>query len=200
MIYEIVMDAGETANKCTIAPLSDRADFKIIRVRGEGPIGPLQAPLLLHHEGQCLSELRARFASVPALASIDCVWRRLVPIQSRLVWAVGQPILARIPDGFKTVYPRVSAKNTDPDGGLATIEAIFVAAALLGKWDLTLLAKYYFGRAFIEKNTERFKELGVYQPVSDSAFSILADTHRTSMTRRQNRGRVPKTSPVGVGD
>jgi len=192
MIYEIVMDAGETANKCTIAPLSDRADFKIIRVKGEGPIGPLSAPLLLHHEGQCLSELRTRFSEVSALASIDCVWRRLAPIQARLVWTSGLPVLVRIPAGFQTVYPRVSAKHTDPDGGLATIEAIFVAAALLGKWDLTLLSKYYFGRAFIEKNAARFMELGVYQPVSESAFAAMVDTHRTSLTRRQNRGRIPK--------
>lgn len=192
MIYEVVMDAGETANKCTIAPLADRLDFKILRVKGEGPIGPLNAPLLLHHEGQCLSELRGRLGCVSAVASIDCVWRRLALIQARLVWTVGQPFLARIPAGFKTVYPRVSAKNTDPDGGLATIEAIFVAAALLGNWDLSLLSRYYFGRAFIEKNAARFMELGVYQPVSESAFAAMADTHRTSMTRRQNRGRIPK--------
>jgi hypothetical protein len=38
MIYEIILDAGETANKCTIAPLAHRPDFRLFPVFGEGPL------------------------------------------------------------------------------------------------------------------------------------------------------------------
>ena len=190
MIYEIVVDAGETANKCTIAPLALRRDFRLFRVHGEGPLGPLSAPILLHHEGHCISELKSKIKSPPALASIDCVWRRLPRLISRIEWVdQKQPVLAKIPEGFKTAYPRVAAKNTDPSGGLATIEAIFIAAAILGNADLTLLSKYYFGRSFIEMNLQRFSELGVTTLVPELMPAVPA-LARTSLTRRLNRGRL----------
>lgn len=159
MFYEIVLDSGEKANKCTIVPLADRADFRLIRVKGPPKLGPLEATVLLHHEGECLTTLRQKMGVVSGIAAIDCVWRRLPVLHRRLAEPV--PVLARIPDGFETAYPRRSAKETDPSRGLATIEAIFIASALLGRPDTTLLAKYYFGAKFLEMNQQRFATLGV---------------------------------------
>lgn len=191
MIYEIIVDSGETANKCTIAPLASRTDFHLFRVKGDGPLGPLSAPVLLHHEGQCLTTLRETVSPVPALASVDCVWRRLPKLLNRIEWKDGkQPALAKIPEGFRTVYPRVGANGTDPQGGLATIEALFVAAALLGNYDPTLLSQYHFARRFIELNVSRFFELGVES--NPEAFPLVPSPARNAMSRRQNRGRAGK--------
>jgi pre-rRNA-processing protein TSR3 len=195
MIYEIIVDAGETPNKCTIAPLGAREDFRLFPVFGEGPLGPLSAPLLLHHEGQCLAELRNTVPAVPAIASVDCVWRRLPRLVERIAWTNNQPpILARIPEGFQTVYPRVGLPGKDPQGGLATIEAIFIAAAMLGNYDPTLLSHYYFARQFIEQNTRRFLELGIEAVDQPHPFPAVPGRARDSLTRRRNRGRVPKTA------
>jgi pre-rRNA-processing protein TSR3 len=193
MIYEIIVDIGETPNKCTIAPLKFRPDFRLFPVFGEGPLGPLSAPLLLHHEGECLTQWGATREPVPALASVDCVWRRLPKLMGRIHWINKKaPVLARIPPGFKTVYPRVGRPNADPENGLATIEAIFVASAILGRWDPTLLSKYYFGRRFIEENAPRFLELGISPVVPPDLFPMEMARTRDSLTRRRNRGRLPK--------
>ena len=191
MIYEIVVDTGETPNKCTIAPLAYRGDFRLFPVFGEGRLGPLSSPILLHHEGECLNELK--LANVSGLASVDCVWRRVSRLVSRIDWTNGlPPILAKIPPGFKTVYPRVGRPDTDPTGGLATIEAIFIAAAMLGCWDASLLSHYYFGRLFILENTERFLELGITEAGQPDKFPRAVPRARDSNSRRRNRGRIPK--------
>lgn len=188
MLYEVILDSGETPNKCTIAPLRHRADFRLIQVKGNPVFGPLDSSILLHHQGQCLSTFSKSVGEVKGIASVDCVWRRLDSLLQRIVAPL--PVLARIPDGFVTAYPRISSQNTDPEGGLATIEAIFVAAALLGNWDATLLSEYYFGRKFIEMNSKRFLELGVNQAADPDTWPILTPRSRNSRQRRRDRGRI----------
>jgi ribosome biogenesis protein Tsr3 len=189
MLFEIVADYGETPNKCTIAPLAARPDFRVVRVHGEGKLGPLTAPLLLHHEGECLSRLRRDYPKPSALAAIDCVWRRLPHLVRKTDWVDGrQPTLAKVPDGFVTAYPRVGLQATDPDGGFATIEAVFIAAAMLGNPDLTLLSKYYFARRFIELNAARFADFGV-GPFNVQSLHLPEKRPRNALTRRWNRGR-----------
>ena len=120
---------------------------------------------------------------VLGISCVDCVWKRLDGLIQRIQGPL--PALVKIPDGFQTAYPRVSKKNTDPSAGLATIEAIFIAAALLGNWDPTLLSEYYFGRRFIELNLKRFQELGV--PVGD--YPVLTPRPRNSQQRKISRGK-----------
>jgi len=186
--YEIVVDHGETENKCTITPLRGRPDFQFFSVFGQGPLGPLSAPLLLHPDGQCLTEIPGR--PVSALASVDCVWRRLPKILPRLSWLGNPARLAKIPSGFITAYPRTGRPQADPEGGLATVEAIFIAAALLGNWDPSLLGRYYFGRVFVERNARRFVELGVRQAADEVLWPTQLQPQRNSYRRNANRGRL----------
>jgi pre-rRNA-processing protein TSR3 len=187
MLYEVIIDSGETANKCTIMPLSYRPDFCLFRVKGAGALGPLSSSILLHHEGRCLTEIKGSLSDVNSIASIDCVWRRLNGLIRRIKGTL--PVFVRIPDGFETAYPRRSLLRTDPAGGLATIEAIFVASALLGNWDVSLLSEYYFGRDFVKKNERRFLDLGVRQAADQDDLPVLLYRSRNSLQRRRNRGR-----------
>jgi len=187
MIYEVIIDSGEKPNKCTIAPLSSRPDFRLYRVRGISIFGPLSSSVILHHEGQCLTTVRKSKGEVHGIASVDCVWPRLDVLLRRIVEPL--PLFARIPDGFETAYPRISKENTDPKNGLATIEAIFIASALLGKWDTTLLARYYFGRKFVQLNKKRFLDLGVHEASNEDLLPVLSHRPRNSLQRRLDRGR-----------
>lgn len=189
MFYEVILDSGETANKCTIAPLSSRSDFRITRVKGPNTFGPMASQILLHHEGKCLTEIKAALAQpIQGIATIDCVWRRLDGLVARIKGDL--PALARIPEGFVTAYPRKSTLiDNDPDCGLATIEAIFVASALLDNWDVTLLSEYHFGREFVLLNQRRFVELGVLEARDDSKIPVQAQRRRDSLTRRRDRGK-----------
>jgi len=185
MFYEVIIDGGETPNKCTIAPLAYRTDFHLIPAKGKKVLAPLKSSLLLHHQGDCLTALAESCAKPVGIASIDCVWRRLDTLLNRIEGPV--PILGRIPEGFQTAYPRSSRKNTDPTGGLATIEAIFVAAAVFGNWDVSLLSEYYFGREFVLLNTARFLELGIAQAADPLSLPVRPASVRTSAQRRFNR-------------
>src|SRR3954470_19894871 len=111
MIYEVILDSGETPNKCTIAPLAGRKDFRILPVRGTGPLGPLTSRILLHHDGACLHELSRDLGPVHGIAAVDCVWPRLPGLIGRI--AAPAPIPVRLPEGFVTAYPRKSHSKTD---------------------------------------------------------------------------------------
>jgi ribosome biogenesis protein Tsr3 len=205
MLYEVVLDAGETPNKCTIAPLAHRGDFKLFRVKKGATLGPFVSQILLHPEGECLSTLvkagRLRPASsavgpvvsestVTGIATIDCIWRRLDTLLGRVKGEL--PVLAKIPPGIVTAYPRRSKLTDDPEGGLATIEAIFVAAALVGRWDLSLLSEYHFGADFLSLNHKRLQELGALpegRALSDFEIPAPRSRERNAATRRRDRGR-----------
>lgn len=179
--YEIFVDHGETPNRCTILPLAYRDDFTILRKRF---LAPLSSQILLHPDGICLSTMD-KTQGIQSLAAIDCVWKRLDPLLAAL--PSPKPLLAKIPDGFVTAYPRVAKNNKDPEGGFATIEAIFIGAAFLGHWDLTLLREYYFADEFLRKNAEAFSAFGIHSEVTSGVYNPLLP--RNSQTRRLSRGR-----------
>lgn len=185
--YEIIVDHGETANKCTIMPLQYRRDFRLLLGRVKGPF---TANILLHHDGLPLDQFLKESQSISTVGVIDCVWRRLDPILEYLEKPL--PSLVRIPDEFKTAYPRRSRIDFDPSAGLATIEAIFIAAAFLGHWDETLLREYFFADAFLSMNDAVFRTYDIHPPAerSHSLFSPLRP--RNSHQRRIGRGRAGK--------
>jgi pre-rRNA-processing protein TSR3 len=155
--YEIIVDHSETSKKCTILPLRYRDDFSIRRYKPKKVLPPLTADVLLHPDGISLDQLAK--PDTTKIAALDCIWRRLEAIMKCMEGPL--PTLVSIPPGFETAYPRKSKDGSDPSGGLATIEALFIAAAFLGHWDVSLLDKYYFGDAFLARNEAVFRGYGL---------------------------------------
>ena len=56
--------------------------------------------------------------------------------------------------GWRTAYPRVSKLGTDPDNGLASVEALFVAYHVLGRPTAGLLDHYRWAAEFLQLNKE----------------------------------------------
>src|SRR5205807_1188614 len=54
--------------------------------------------------------------------------------------------------GWRTAYPRASKRGTDPDNGLASVEALFVAYHLLGRPTDGLLDHYRWADEFLRLN------------------------------------------------
>jgi pre-rRNA-processing protein TSR3 len=54
--------------------------------------------------------------------------------------------------GYRTAYPRVSKQGTDPDNGLASVEAIYLAYHILGRSTEGLLAHYLWAGDFLRLN------------------------------------------------
>ncbi|MFN2428162.1 MAG: hypothetical protein ABR587_17140 [Candidatus Binatia bacterium] len=170
MRYEILVDRTERPKKCSILPLAYRSDFHIVRFDRRKAIAPLTGDLLLHPDGVPLStltpgELPASDALV--LSAVDCNWIRLETVLGRIAGPL--PRRVRIPDGFQTCYLRRNKQGLDPQGGLATIEALFLASAFLGVWDESLLREYPMAAGFIDVNAALFESHGLGANRGDAA-------------------------------
>lgn len=158
--YEVLVDKKENPRKCTIQAHRGRKDFRFRTFSLPKKIQKLEADFLLHVDGEDLSQFQARPGS--SMALIDCTWKKVKPVLQLLESPL--PRLVKIPEGFVTAYPRRNKEGHDPSEGLATIEALFIAAAFLGNWDETLLEKYYFKDQFLTLNESLWQKfhLGKY--------------------------------------
>jgi pre-rRNA-processing protein TSR3 len=158
--FEILMDRHENPRKCTILPQKARSDFRIRYFAGPQPIPAFEADCLLHIDGEDLADVK--HGECGSVALIDCNWKKVEGALKKVVRPL--PRLVRIPEGFETAYPRRNKEGKDPEQGLATIEALFIAAAFLGTWDESILDKYHFKQAFLDRNEMLWKKyaLGPY--------------------------------------
>jgi pre-rRNA-processing protein TSR3 len=134
----IVRHSKENPRKCSILPLRGRPDllFLTYPVRSR-PC--LEDYVLLSAEGPPLSG-----ADAPrGLLLLDASWRR-AGIMARHF----QDVPPRSLQGYRTAYPRVAKKGTDPDNGLASVEALFLAYHLLGRPTAGLLDHYHWANEF----------------------------------------------------
>jgi pre-rRNA-processing protein TSR3 len=63
-----------------------------------------------------------------------------------------QDVPPRSLSGYRTAYPRVSKQGTDPDNGLASVEALFLAYHLLARPTQGLLDHYRWAEEFLRLN------------------------------------------------
>ena len=89
------------------------------------------------------------------LLLLDSTWRLLPQIEACLH---GQGVRRTLP-AVATAYPRISKIAEDPMGGLASVEALYLAKLMLGQRDDALLAAYYWRSEFLE-NLKKAELLG----------------------------------------
>ncbi len=138
----IVRHSHENPRKCSVLPLRGRPDVLFLNYPvKERP--PLDGYIRLAAEGPPLSSADAD----KGILLLDGSWR----------WAAAmtrdfQDVPPRSLSGWRTAYPRVSKLGTDPDNGLASIEALYVAYHLLGRPTAGLLDHYHWVEAFLKIN------------------------------------------------
>ena len=76
---------------------------------------------------------------------LDSTWRLLPQVEACLV---GKGVRRTLPV-VSTAYPRISKIAEDPMGGLASVEALYLAKLLVGERDDSLLASYYWRDGFM---------------------------------------------------
>jgi predicted metal-dependent hydrolase/ribosome biogenesis protein Tsr3 len=139
----IVRHPHENPKKCSVWPLRGRSDVRFLAYPvKERP--PLNDYIRLSADGPQLSEAD----SEKGVLLLDGSWR----------WAAAmtrdfQDVPPRSLHGWRTAYPRVSKLGTDPDNGLASIEALFVAYHLLGRATAGLLDHYHWAEDFLHTNS-----------------------------------------------
>lgn len=138
----IVRHPRENPRKCSVLPLRGRPDLVFLRYPVQEP-PPLAGYVRLAAEGP---ELSAGDAA-SGLLLLDGSWRWAAAMTSAF-----REVPPRSLHGYRTAYPRVSKAGTDPDNGLATIEALFLAYHILGRPTAGLLDHYHWAEDFLRLN------------------------------------------------
>jgi len=163
MHFLIVQDYKENRRKCTLTALESRTDFTFRRLEHPSrsaekvEVGP---GILLEIDAPPLSRGDAQLVAAGSLVIVDSTWARVPKVLGRLRVTEGACLQRRrIPDGFLTAYPRMSKLHSDPPDGLASVEAIFAATAILGEPLPDLLGHYHWAREFLWRNQEILRKL-----------------------------------------
>lgn len=139
----VLRDPRESPKRCSLTPLRGLAGVRFLAFDRER-VARAEGRVLLHTEGD---ELTPQDAGL-GLLLLDCSWRR-VP---SLLRTVEGPCLPRRLPSLCSAYPRRSRTFADPAGGLASVEALYAACAILGCPDRELLAGYRWAEEFLAAN------------------------------------------------
>lgn len=139
----ILRDPREDPRKCSLRGLHGRPDVAFHRWRADRTWDAIGRVLLAVG-----APVLAPEDAAAGLLLLDCSWRRVPSLRRCLL---GDPVERSLPP-LRTAYPRTARAGTDPDAGLASIEALYAAVALLWGPDLTLLDGYPSAAAFLAQN------------------------------------------------
>ncbi|MCB9877559.1 MAG: hypothetical protein H6835_08165 [Planctomycetes bacterium] len=137
----VIRHPKERIAKCSLRFLHERPEMTFLRAKptlqfdatGFVLLAVDAAPLSLADQGR-------------PLLLLDSTWRWLPQVAACVT---GEPVRRSIPGDLVTAYPRVSKVFDDPTGGLASIEALYVARKLLGDDDPSLLDGYHWRDEFL---------------------------------------------------
>ena len=141
----VIRHSHENPRKCSILPLRGRPDLVFLtHPVPERP--PLEHYVRLAAEGPELSPADA----ARGVLLLDASWRWATAMTREFL-----DVPPRSLHGYRTAYPRVSKQGTDPDNGLASVEALYVAYHLLGRPTNGLLEHYRWAEDFLRLNNFR---------------------------------------------
>lgn len=137
----VIRHPKERRSKCSLTPLEGREDIEFHRARLGWSFDMTGFTVL----ALGAPELSVEDAGRPLLL-LDSTWRLLPQIEACLH---GEGVRRTLP-AVETAYPRVSKISDNPMGGLASVEALYLAKLMLGERDDRLLDTYYWRVGFLE--------------------------------------------------
>ncbi|MHC5063571.1 MAG: hypothetical protein ACYTG5_06320 [Planctomycetota bacterium] len=143
----VIRHPKERISKCSLRFLHERPEFTFLKAT-KGFRFDASGFLLLDVAAPALS---AADRGAPILL-LDSTWRWLPQLQECLD---GEPIRRSIPGEVRTAYPRKSRLFDDPEQGLASIEALYLAKRILGEDDPSLLEGYHWKDDFLSSLPDR---------------------------------------------
>lgn len=144
----ILRHRKENLKKCSLHGLEEREDLHFLTYPTD-KIPFLEEGLLLDLEAPPLSQDDAG----KQLFLIDGTWN-YAAVMHRQVPHPEKWTRRSLPAEIRTAYPRKQTGCTDPERGLASVEALYVAHLLLGYDTEGLLDHYYWKEAFLKINSE----------------------------------------------
>ena len=135
----VIRHQKERRSKCSLTALEEREDITFYKAN-QGWSFDVTGFTALALDAPVLS---VADAGRPLLL-LDSTWRLLPQLQTHLYGCA----VSRTLPAVDTAYPRVSKLTKDPFGGLASIEALYLAKLVLGERDDSLLESYYWREEF----------------------------------------------------
>ena len=142
----ILRHRKENLKKCSLRGLESRPDFKFFTYPKD-ILPPLDGYILLTLGAPPLSEKENKHG----LFLIDATWRYAGLMLKNLPPMEGC-LQRSLPSSLRTAYPRRQDDCPDPESGLASIEALYAAYALLGRSADGLLDNYHWKEQFLHLN------------------------------------------------
>jgi len=139
----VLRDPRESERKCSLTPLRGLSGLSIVRYRPDRRLDG-GGRIWLCPEGELLGPGEGG----RGFLLIDCCWRRVPCLRASVD---GELLPRRLPP-LVTAYPRRSRLFADPAEGLASVEALYAALALVGRPRPELLAGYPWAEAFLAAN------------------------------------------------
>jgi pre-rRNA-processing protein TSR3 len=143
----IVVHPKERRSKCTILPLrsmSEQFRLRFSRSASAQATGSVDGYIRLDVAGPPLTLAD----NARGLLILDGSWRWV----EDLAIPFGH-LETRSISGIQTAYPRTSSFGAMPEGGLATVEALYAAHRILGRPLENLLDTYFWADEFLARNS-----------------------------------------------
>ncbi|MFA6917143.1 MAG: hypothetical protein WC222_12160 [Parachlamydiales bacterium] len=142
----IVRHRRENLKKCSLRGLEKRTDCKFYRYPNL-QLPPAAGYIVLALDAPVLTMDDAD----KGLLLLDATWRYSGKM---LKWASKIPALIyrSLPDNLRTAYPRRQDDCSDPEKGLASVEALYAAYRILDRPTEGLFDHYHWGSNFVELN------------------------------------------------
>ncbi len=152
-ITHIIRHKRENKKKCSLQPLVGDPRFLFFTYPSRTPLPLNPAYLLLTLNAPPLTKADAH----RGILLLDGTWRYATKMKS-YVDSLCKLETRSIPLGWKTAYPRRQDDCEDPETGLASIEALFVAYFILGRETKGLLEGYHWAEEFLKLNQEQLQK------------------------------------------
>ena len=152
----ILRHRKENLKKCSLRGLETSQDILFYTYPQHIPANLTHYVML--HLGDDSTQALSKEDLHSGLFFLDSTWNYEKKMHDR-IQKEHKLIYRSIPSHFVTAYPRQQTGCEDPERGLATVEALYIAYTILGLSTDGLLDHYYFGKSFLEKNYKALEQL-----------------------------------------
>lgn len=149
----ILRHRKENLKKCSLRGLENRKDLLFFTYPTTTPPS-LKGYVMLHLDKENTKELSLEDRDY-GLFLLDSTWNYEAKMHDTIK-KNHNLIYRSLPTNFVTAYPRKQTACQEPERGLATIEALYIAYIILQRDPNELLKHYHWHEAFLKKNEESF--------------------------------------------
>lgn len=158
--FIVIRHRKENLKKCSLRGLESNPAISFLSYPDDLTLLPknfFSDTIFLSIDGDVIPENKSELPLHPILI-LDATWVYAEKMTKNIP-GIEQAKRYILPQEWVTAYPRKQTGCIDPERGLASIEAMFIAALLFKKNPSGLLDNYYWKDLFFEKNKNEIEKL-----------------------------------------